>query len=142
MEFTQEQNWHPITMLPMLARLIDGQLADDREQYDSLSEARPKPHVLNNEIVQRVIEVYTEKKHYLSLYLNQFKKWEKEVLLTASQQKEIERLRDQINLLNIVDSDILNLAVELKEATIEKIMAKSDFEMGIEFLKGFYKPLD
>ena len=29
MRNTPEQNWHPITMLPMFAKMIDGQLNDD-----------------------------------------------------------------------------------------------------------------
>jgi hypothetical protein len=34
-------------------------------------------------------------------------------------------------------SNILELADELKSGTIEKVMAKSDFELGIEFLKKY-----
>ena len=103
----QEQNWHPITMLPMFTKLMDGQEVDDQKQYKTLLEARPKPYVLDDELIQRVISVYSEKKLFLTLHLNQFVKWEKELTLTSSQQTEIERLRKKIIQLQLVVANIL-----------------------------------
>ena len=88
-----------------------------------------------NTLIQRVISVYSEKKLFLSLHLNQFVKWEKELTLTSNQQTEIERLRKKIIQLQLVVANILELADELKYGMIEKVMAKSDFEIGIEYLK-------
>jgi hypothetical protein len=85
MEDHIEQNWHPITMLPMFTELIDGQEVNDEQQYKNLLEARPKPYVLNDELIQRVMSVYSEKKLFLTLNLNQLVKWEKELTLTSSQ---------------------------------------------------------
>jgi hypothetical protein len=62
-------------------------------------------------------------------------KWEKELTLTSNQQTEIERLRKKIIQLQLVVANILELADELKYGMIEKVMAKSDFEIGIEYLK-------
>ena len=135
---TQKQNWHPITMLPMFAKIIDGQLGDDVEQYKTLLEALPKPHVLDDALIQRVISVYAEKRLLLSLHLNQFAKWENDLALTSNQKSEVERLREQVIKLQKVVSDILCLADELKLGTIEKVMVKSDLEMGIEYLKKYF----
>ncbi|KXI79841.1 hypothetical protein ACS52_09010 [Bacillus cereus] len=51
-------NWQPIQNLPIIGNLIDGQFADAKEQYVSLLEARNKPHVLNDAIIQRTIHIY------------------------------------------------------------------------------------
>ncbi|MGO9902882.1 MAG: hypothetical protein ACLP0J_25060 [Solirubrobacteraceae bacterium] len=44
----------------MIAKLIDEELADARELYATLSDARSKPHVLDDQTVQRVQRVYGE----------------------------------------------------------------------------------
>ena len=51
----QQQNWHPISMLPMLSTMISGQLEEAKTQYENLLQAKPKPYVLNDEIIERVI---------------------------------------------------------------------------------------
>lgn len=54
--------------------------------------------------------------------------------LTTAQQKEVERLAGQMKRLHEVITAILTLANELKERTIEKVLAKSDVELGLEAL--------
>ena len=44
----QEPNWQPISNLPMIAGMTDGQAAGAKAQYALLLEARCKPHALNN----------------------------------------------------------------------------------------------
>jgi len=130
-----EPNWHPIESLSMIANLIDGQLADVKEQYATLLEARSKPHVLNDAIVERTIKVYTEQLDFTWVFEKQLSKWKNEERLIPDQQTEIDRLLDQMKILNKVLVDILALSEELKLGTIEKVLAKSDLELGIEFLQ-------
>lgn len=130
-----EPNWYPIKNMPMIASLIDGQLADLKDQYASLLEARPKPHVLTDAIVQRVTRVYTEQFDFAWVFEEQLSKWEKEERLAPTQQKEIKRLQVQVQEIRKFLVDILALAEELKMGTIEKVMAKSDFELGMEYFK-------
>jgi hypothetical protein len=54
--------------------------------------------------------------------------------LTTTQRREVERLASQMLQLHEVITAILRLADELKEGTIEKQLAKSDVELGIEAL--------
>jgi len=133
-----EPNWYPIKNMPMIAILIDSQLADLKDQYASLIEARPKPHVLTDAIVQRITRVYTEQLDFAWVYEEQISKWGKEQQLTATQQKEIERLQVQVQGIRKLLVDILALAEELKMGTIEKVMTKSDFELGMEYFKKFF----
>ncbi|MEF2114656.1 MULTISPECIES: hypothetical protein [Clostridium] len=41
----QQQNWHPITMLPMMSTMITGQLQEAKAQYENLLKAQSKPYV-------------------------------------------------------------------------------------------------
>ena len=45
----------------MIAAHIDGMLQADREQYETLLEAKPKPHVLDDCTVNRVIAAFTKR---------------------------------------------------------------------------------
>ncbi len=52
--------WQPIGKLPVIAYAIDGMLESAEEQYSTLEDARPRPHMLDDYTVSRVVEVYTE----------------------------------------------------------------------------------
>ena len=47
---------------------------------------------------------------------------------------QLERLEGQLERQRAVLSDILELAEELQQGTIERVLAKSDLELGIEAL--------
>jgi len=103
------------------------------EQYANLLQARPRPYVLDDYTVGRVREVFTTQQNDLWLFDEQLKRW-KAGQLSAVQRVEVERLVGQMaKLWQVIDS-ILNLADELKEGTIEKQLAKSDEQLGLEFL--------
>lgn len=91
--------------------------------------------------VHRVIQVYTDQLEFLPIYIMQLEKWQNEVSLTLTQQNEIKRLQEQVTLWKQVLTDILNLANKLKEETIEKVMSKSDLELGIQSLKNYINKL-
>ncbi|QDZ77785.1 hypothetical protein [Bacillus cereus] len=132
---TPEPNWQPISALSMIANMIDGQLEESQEQYTTLLETQQKPHVLDDYTVHRVIQVYTDQLEFLPIYIMQLEKWQTEMSLTLTQQNEIKRLKEQVTQWKQVLTDILNLANKLKEETIEKVISKSDLELGIQSLK-------
>ncbi|PFT90525.1 hypothetical protein COK81_16065 [Bacillus thuringiensis] len=138
---TPEPNWQPISALSMIANMIDEQLEESQEQYITLLETQQKPHVLDDYTVHRVIQVYTDQLEFLPIYIMQLEKWQNEVSLTLTQQNEIKRLQEQVTLWKQVLTDILNLANKLKEETIEKVMSKSDLELGIQILKNYINKL-
>jgi hypothetical protein len=125
--------WQPIGKLPVIAYAIDGMLESAEEQYPTLEEARPRPHMLDDYTVSRVVEVYTEQRDDLWLYEEQMRRWHAGTL-TAAQRREVERLTGQLGRLRVVIDKTLALADELAAGTIEKMMAKSDVEVGLEML--------
>ena len=133
-----QPNWQPIKNMPMIANLIDSQLSDAKEQYTTFLEARNKPHVLNDSIVQRTIKVYTEQLDFTQVFEKQLLKWEKEEYLIPIIRTELCRLQAQVKYSYKTLKDIIALAEELKMGTIEKVMEKSDLEIGIESLKKYF----
>jgi ATP-dependent protease ClpP protease subunit len=59
--------------------------------------------------------------------------------LKPAQRAEIQTLQAQMEELKQVNRKILAIAEEHKNKTIEKIMSKSDAELGMEFLLGKLK---
>src|SRR5450755_2546343 len=106
---TAQPRWHPIEMLPTLAQHIDGMLASSQEQYETLQEARPKPYVLDDYTVGRVISAFTTQIADLWIFDEQLKRWQAE-MLTPEQQAEVARLVEQMRRLREVDTQVLALA--------------------------------
>ena len=114
------------------------QLLEVKKQYESLLAVKDKPHVLDDETVQRVIKCYTGQKELLEPERKQFVKWEKEEKLNTTQKEKIKKAYENLDKKEKIINDILSLTKELEKGTINKLMAKSDLELGIEFLsKGF-----
>ena len=130
----QEPNWQPIKNLPMITGMIDGQVSEAQSQYKNLLEARETPCILDDYTVNRVIEAFKEQQEFIWIYEKQLSIWKGEKLSIALMD-EITRLQVQVGKWNKALADILTLAEELKSGTIEKKMAKSNLELGMEFVK-------
>jgi hypothetical protein len=127
-----EPNWQPISNLPMIAGMIDGQITEVNNQYANLLKARENPYILDNYTIERVIKVFKEQQEFIWIYEKQLSRWGVEKL-SISQKNEITRLQGQVEKWNIGLTDILALAEELKSGTIEKMVAKSDLKLGMKF---------
>jgi len=126
-------SWQPISMLPTIAGIIDGELADAEEHYATLLQAREKPYVLDDEIVDRTLRLHTEQLEFLWVYKEQLVLW-RQADQDPILREEIDRLAGQLGRLHTALTNILTLAAELSKGTIDKILAKSDLEVGIEAL--------
>lgn len=132
-------HWQPIEALAMIAAHIDGMLQADREQYETLLEAKPKPYVLDDSTVNRVIAAFSTQRNDFGLFDEQLQRWQAGPL-TDDQHHEVERLVEQMRLLRENNEKVLTLAAELSLGTIDKVMAKSDMELELEMLtKGWPK---
>ena len=130
---TPTPRWHSIASLPLIARVIDGQLEAAEEQHRLLLQARPGS--LDNAIVEHVVRVYTEEVDLFAVFHEQLDRWCSGPLKVA-QRQEVERLRGQLARNREVDAAILTLADTLKVTTIDAILAKSDLELGLDVLTG------
>lgn len=126
-------NWQPLTALPLIASLIDGELADAQEHHATLLSVRDRPYVLDDATVERSIKLHTEQRDFLGVFAEQLARWRQE-RPTEEQRHELDRLEGQLERLRAVLGAILALAEELNQGTIERVLAKSDLELGIEAL--------
>jgi len=131
-------HWQPIGALPMIASLIDGMVADTNAQWQTLQPARYKPHVLDSALVERIESAYSEQLDTSALFLEQLSRWRKEALSTE-QSNEVTRLEGQVQTLRSNLTNILDLAGEVKDHTIDKILEKDDLALGLEVLLGKHR---
>ena len=128
-----EPNWQPISMLATIASLIDGGLADARDHHTMLLKARPKPFVLDDATIAATKRVNGEGLEWCDVYDRQLERWRSE-RLTGAQRGEVARLQGVAGELRVELARILELADELGRGTIERQLAKSDLELGLERL--------
>jgi hypothetical protein len=136
---TDTPQWQPLSALAQIARDIDEQFANTRDQYDTLLEARDRPHVLDDAIVVRFIRLVTDELKFLPIYREQLSRWY-QAPPTATQIIELDRLTHQLDRWGELLGKQLTLAQELSAGTIEKVLAKSDLELGIEALLRMTNP--
>ena len=127
-------NWQPISQLPLIAQMIDEELNDTQSQYQNLQPAVARPHILDDYTVERLIKVFGERQEFFGIYAEQLCRW-KALNLNTEQKQELERLEKQLEKLVEVNSQIVTLAKQLESGTIEKVLGKSDLELGLEALE-------
>jgi len=126
--------WQASSKVFLIGTMIDGMREGTQEQYATLLKVRPTPHVLDDDTVARVVEVFTQQRDDLWLWDEQLKRWDGETL-TPLRRREVERLQGQMVALHKVVGEILALAAELRRGTIERVLAKNDAELGLETLR-------
>ncbi|WP_405879487.1 hypothetical protein OG762_13045 [Streptomyces sp. NBC_01136] len=111
-------------------------LADVKENAEALAEARTKPHVLADTDVARVKRVYTDQAGDLTLFEEQAEKWGQLPDLSPSRRQKLQILNDQLAELRELNKQVLALADELAQGTIDTVMAASEAELGLAALLG------
>jgi len=119
-------------MLPAIASMIDEWLENAQEQYRTLMDCKPRPHVLDDSIIKRVFEVYGEQRDDVPLFEEQLRRWNGQGL-SAPERAEVDRLSLQMLRVKDTIGSILALARELEAGTIDRVLAKSDEQLGREF---------
>jgi hypothetical protein len=135
MPLPERVNWQPISQIPLVASMIDGALNDTAEHIQTLTKARTRPHVLDDTTIDRVERVHGEQLEFVDVYAEQLRRWRDEGP-SAAQRRELDRLEEQNRRLRHVTTEALTLAAELRKGTIDRIMAMSDLELGLQALLG------
>lgn len=129
------QDFKPLSFLSIVSAISESQLADLRPLLADLQAARDKPHVFDDETIDRVIRVHTESLQWLPYTLRQLDRWEKQ-RPSAAQQQTIQRIRAEVGETEPMLLEILSLAREIGTGTINKILNTDDFELGLAALAG------
>ena len=130
---SDEPQWQPLSQLPFIASIIDGQLSDVEEQWETLQEGRSRPHVFDDTLVDRIERVFGGMLEDHWLWPEQLHRWS-QLRLNTTQKTEIERLKGQADKLKATLEQILAFAKEIRPGTIDAVLKKSDLELGLEML--------
>src|SRR5271157_4342423 len=68
-------NWQPISEMPLIASMIDDALDDTRIHLETLTQARTRPHVLDDATIDRSKQVHTEQLEFVDIYAQQISRW-------------------------------------------------------------------
>ena len=128
-------NWQPLSQMPLIASMIDTALDDTREHFATLIEARERPHVLDDATVDRIEQVHTEQMEFVDIYAQQISRW-RTTRPSADHTRELDRMEAQNGHLRATTTDVLDLARELRNGTIERVLRTSDVELGLQALLG------
>ncbi len=106
-------NWQPISKMPLIARMIDGALDDTRIHLETLTQARTRPHVLDDATIDRSKEVHTEQLEFVGIYARQISRWRTE-RPSAGQTRELDRMEKQNQQLRAVTEGVVQIRVTPK----------------------------
>ncbi len=126
-------NLQPIAMLPTIAELIDGHYADSVEFVPITREALARPHVMDDSSVDHMERAYNEHVRWIEVYRAQLAYW-RSGSLTTGQRSEVDRLVGVVDADSAIVDEILKSAAVIRAGTIERIMSKSDLELGMDAL--------
>ena len=128
-----------ISFLPTFTEIIIGELAQTEEQYQTFVGVKHRPHVLDDGIVDRAINLYEGQLSYVALHEKQLSWWLSEKLSPA-QRYQVEDLKGKLPLLQAKTEQLLSLLTELSKGTIDRILEMDDEELGRKMLGGEIPP--
>lgn len=123
-----EPIWWPVSDVDMMTAVVLEQLAANREQLRTLEPARRSPQLLDDHTVGRIKQVFGEQRDDMWLWVETGERWQAQDL-NAVVAAKVDQYVEAFAASNTV---ILALADELAAGTIEKTLAKSDLELGVE----------
>ena len=133
-EFSQI-NYQSTSMIPLFYQMAREILDASRKQLSNMKQVKGRAHVLNDELVNRIINLYTHQLKDVAIYLEQCKFWRKQKL-SSSQLKQVNQIESNVQELEKINNQILFLVKHYKDGTIDKILAKDDIELVLDFLLG------
>ena len=139
MPTSERVNWQPISRMPLVASMIDDALSDTADHLQTLTKARAQPHVLDDATINRVERVHREQLQFVDIYAEQLRRW-RDQGPSSAQRRELDGLDDKNRQLRQVTTEVLTLAAELRKGTIDRVMAMTDLELGLQALLGTPPP--
>ena len=135
-----QPTWQPVAAVGMLTSVVAEQLEHTRAQLALMEQARPSrpdARILDDHTVSETLRVYGQMADdYRDLFAEQGRRWQAETTLTATSRAQVDAYIELVEHQRRALDEILALTREIQGRTIEKIMAKSDLELGIEALLG------
>lgn len=135
----ESQILRDISWLPQVALALDSMAKNSGNQIRALENGLDTPPVFDDRIIDRTIQAYEVALKHCSLFSEQLNYWLSQNI-DPDQRSEVERLVEVNQRVCAGTERILDLCSQIKEGTIDRVMAKDDFELGFEALTGKRKP--
>jgi hypothetical protein len=123
----------------MLASVVTEQLEHTLAQLALMEQARPSrpdARILDDHTVSETLRVYGQMAaDYRDLFAEQARRWAAQDL-TAVERVQVAAYAELVTEQRAALADILALTREIQPHTIEKIMATSDLDLGLQVLLG------
>lgn len=130
-----EPIWRDVSELPLIRGVVDEGITNTEDQLRVFGEVAPKPYVLDDATITRARKAFTTQAGDLWLFEEQARRWLQEAL-TETQRADVDGLAGANRRLRELTGQALDLIEELAAGTIEKTLAKSDLQLGLEALTG------
>ncbi|WP_146103967.1 hypothetical protein [Nonomuraea solani] len=117
----------------MMTAVVLEQLGANRDQLRTLEPARRAPHLLDDHTVERIKQVFGVQRDDMWLWVETGERWQAQDL-NAAEAAKVDQYVAAVEAFAASNAVILALADDLVAGTIDKLMGKSDLELGIEAL--------
>lgn len=134
----QQPEWQPISMLPVFSEMLLGMLESSLDQLDNMQLVVERPHVLDDQTLDRMIKLYSEQLEDHWLFEAQFARWKQETL-SCAEEKNINRLIQLSSKLKVTNEEIIRLIRSIENQTINKMVGMNETELTEAILSGEYK---
>jgi hypothetical protein len=135
-----QPTWQPVAAVGALTAVVAEQLEHTRAQLALMEQARPSrpdARILDDHTVSETLRVYGQMAaDYRNLFAEQGRRWQAETTLTTTARQAVDAYAELVDAHLVALDDMLALTRQIQGHTIEKIMAKSDLELGLEALLG------
>ena len=134
MNANRRPNLQPLSMRPMLGRVINEQQAELEKQLTALQRAHQSPGSMDNATIEHVLGVFSETKQLLPIYEQQIAHWRTKCTPSVTQTIQVSHVAEQLAKSIQVVNEILTLATKIKGETNEVLMSIDDVSWGFTAL--------
>jgi hypothetical protein len=127
--------FHPVTMIPTVLKITDDSVVEAKEQLARIKIVKERPHILDDDLVERSLKLYKEQNDDSAYFLQQCSFWRKEKL-SELQLAQVQEIENCTHLLTDINNQLIAIFEYCKNYTIDKILAKDDLELALDFLAG------
>jgi hypothetical protein len=124
---------HPISFLPTFSAMLHELINQTKIQYKNLCEAKTKPQVLDDQLIERLRKVYREQQEQEKFWIHQLEAWQKQTV-DSKQKQKIQELIKPAQHLKSMNQQMLTLIDELAPHTLTKILQKDSIELALDFM--------
>lgn len=129
----REQNWYPTSEIGYFTDIVREGISITLGQIELFAPALEQPYRLDDATVDHATRVYENQREQQVLFRNQGDRWAGEVV-SAAEKAALATYVAALDELDRLTDDVLSICATLSGQTIEKLLAKSDLEVGLEAL--------